>query len=172
MLWKHGNTLSSEISTFYLYALFQKFRTPFDSEPATPLHTVQKYCLSNALNLKMTSLTQGTSTELSRSKTDKWYDFLLHSLFHIAQHQSHSSFFCSILKLLWSKRFSKVFYKWTLNSQCGNKCIAHMKLGTKKKRKNPVKDFIIWLHWINKQGMHSIEMVCKIIFFSDSVTIH
>ena len=28
MPWKHGNTLLSEISLFYLYALLQKFRTP------------------------------------------------------------------------------------------------------------------------------------------------
>ena len=27
----------SEISSFYLYALFRKFRTPLDSEPAAPL---------------------------------------------------------------------------------------------------------------------------------------
>ena len=35
--WKHGNTLLLGISSFYLYALFRNFRTPLDSEPATPL---------------------------------------------------------------------------------------------------------------------------------------
>ena len=35
--WKQGNTLLSEITSFYLYALFRKFRTPLDSEPVTPL---------------------------------------------------------------------------------------------------------------------------------------
>ena len=38
MPWKHGNTVLSEISSFYLYALFRKFRTPLDSEPATRLY--------------------------------------------------------------------------------------------------------------------------------------
>ena len=36
---KHGNTLLSEILLFYVYALFQKFCTLLDSEPATPLQT-------------------------------------------------------------------------------------------------------------------------------------
>ena len=35
MPWKHGNALLSEISSCYFYA--RKFRTPFDSEPTTPL---------------------------------------------------------------------------------------------------------------------------------------
>ena len=38
MSWKHGNTLLSEISSFYAYALFRKFRTPLDSEPGTSLY--------------------------------------------------------------------------------------------------------------------------------------
>ena len=33
--WKYA---ISEVSSFYLYAFFRKFRTPVDSEPATPLH--------------------------------------------------------------------------------------------------------------------------------------
>ena len=37
MPWKHGNTLLSEISSFYVYALFPKFRTNLESEPRTPL---------------------------------------------------------------------------------------------------------------------------------------
>ena len=35
--WKHRNTLLSEIWSFYFYALFRKFRTSIESEPATPL---------------------------------------------------------------------------------------------------------------------------------------
>ena len=42
VLWKHGNTLLSEISSFYAYVFFREFRTPLDSEPATPL-PLQKY---------------------------------------------------------------------------------------------------------------------------------
>ena len=38
MPWKHGNTLLSEISSFYAYALFRKFGTPLDSEPGTSLY--------------------------------------------------------------------------------------------------------------------------------------
>ena len=40
--WKHRDTLLSEISSFYAYPLFRKFRTPLDSEPATPLKTEWK----------------------------------------------------------------------------------------------------------------------------------
>ena len=36
--WKHGNTLLSEISSFFVYALFREFRTPLDSEAPTPLY--------------------------------------------------------------------------------------------------------------------------------------
>ena len=44
MPWKHGNTLLSEISSFYVYALFPKSRTNLDSEPGTPplLHVYLK----------------------------------------------------------------------------------------------------------------------------------
>ena len=34
---KYGIIRLSEVSSFYHYALFRKFRTPFDLEPATPL---------------------------------------------------------------------------------------------------------------------------------------
>ena len=36
--WKYAIIRLSEISLFYLYALFRKFRTRLDSEPATPLY--------------------------------------------------------------------------------------------------------------------------------------
>ena len=37
MPWKYGNTLLSEVSWFFAYTLFRKFRTPLDLKPATPL---------------------------------------------------------------------------------------------------------------------------------------
>ena len=42
MPWTHGNRLLPEISSFYVYALFRKFHTPIDSEPAMPLIVILK----------------------------------------------------------------------------------------------------------------------------------
>ena len=52
MLWKcycHGNTLLTEIISFYYYAFFQKFCTPLHSESGTPLKCFSK-CNSNCFS--------------------------------------------------------------------------------------------------------------------------
>ena len=42
MLWNYA--LVTEISPFYYYALFRKFRTPLHSEPVTPENKIMILC--------------------------------------------------------------------------------------------------------------------------------
>ena len=88
MPWKHGNTLLSEVSSFNLSDLFRKFRTPLDSEPATPLRSTVYFdelvfFLCTAVSENLRSLGNSAFFMFSLKILDKCRKVYLVQVYHL-----------------------------------------------------------------------------------------